>query len=202
MPRSMRNRLTLGTIMSLPLIEPLDRVVVDGLPTCSATLTIIQLLGRVDRVDLGNALDSATRARLTAPSVVHRRLIELGRQGRHGVRELDKLMESAGVESWLERRFLAAIRRAGLPEPNRQRVYRSDGRHVARVDFDFEPVPLVVEVGGRRGYMTAAERRRKERRRNELQLLGKTVYFFTTEDVRDDERYVLATLRSALGLAA
>lgn len=49
--------------------------------------------------------------------------------------------------------------------------------------------------------MSYEDRHRQERRRNELQLLGKTVYFFTTEDVAD-ERYVIETLRTGLGLAA
>ncbi len=199
--RSMRNRRTPGIVMSTPAIEPLDRVVVDGLPTCSPTLTIVQLLGREGPVEVGNALDSATRRRLTAPSVVRQRLERLGRQGRRGVCAFDEVMRSGGVESWLERRFLAAIRRAGLPEPLLQRVYRKDGKHVARVDFDFGGA-VVVEVGGRRGYLSAAERRRQEHRRNQLQLLGKTVYFFTTEDVQYDEVYVLTTVRSALELAA
>ena len=55
--------------------------------------------------------------------------------------------------------------------------------HIARVDFDFSPLPIMVEVGGKRGYMSSSERQRQERRRNELQLLGKVIYFFTTEDV-------------------
>jgi hypothetical protein len=70
------------------------------------------------------------------------------------------------------------------------------------VDFDFEPRPVLVEVGGRRGYLSADERRRQEHRRNQLQLLGKVVYFFTTEDVTDAGSYVIATLRGALGQAA
>ena len=65
----------------------------------------------------------------------------------------DRVMESAGVQSWLERQFLQLIERAGLPRPTLQRTYRHDGRHVARVDFDFEPWPVLVEVGGRRGYL-------------------------------------------------
>lgn len=77
-----------------------------------------------------------------------------------------------------------------------------DGKHVARVDFDFEPSSVVVEVGGRRGYMSNDERRRQERRRNELQLRGKVIYFFTTEDVVEDPGYVLRTLSAALGYAA
>ena len=89
----------------------------------------------------------------------------------------------AGVESWLERAFLRILRGTALPTPTMQRTYRRDGTHVARVDFDFAPLPVIVEVGGQRGYLSTTERQRQERRRNELQLLGKVIYFFTTEDV-------------------
>ena len=60
---------------------------------------------------------------------------------------------------------------------------------------------LVVEVGGRRGYFSADERQRQERRRNELQLRGKTVYFFTRHDVFDRPDYVLSTLHAAVAAA-
>jgi hypothetical protein len=83
-------------------------------------------------------------------------------------------LELGGVESWLERRFLELLDGQRLPQPTMQRTYRREGIHVARVDFDFTPLPIVVEVGGRRGYFTSSERRRQEHRRNELQLLGKT----------------------------
>jgi very-short-patch-repair endonuclease len=94
------------------------------------------------------------------------------------------------------------VRSAGLPMPAVQRVYKRDGRHIARVDFDFSPSPVIVEVGGQKGYLTRSERQRQERRRSELQLLGKVVYFFCYEDVTADIRYVLDTLHGALGRAS
>ncbi len=201
-PRSMRRRRTIGEVLSTSHLGPLDRCVVDGLPTTSATLTVIQLIGRADVRQLGNAFDSAVRKRLTAPAVVRRRLDELGRRGRTGVIAFDSLMESAGVESWLEREFLKLLDGQPLPKPAMQRKYHRDGVHVARVDFDFAPLPIVVEVGGRRGYFSSSERRRQEHRRNELQLLGKTIYFFTTEDVVDDPQYVTATLVAGIARLA
>jgi len=191
-----------GHVSSSPTIGPSDRCVVDGLPVTSGTRTVLELLGRVSPRELGNAIDSATRLGLTAPVVLERRLAELGRQGRQGVAAFDRVMQSAGVQSWLEREFLHLTAAAGIRPPSVQRVYRKDGRHVARVDFDYEPAPLVVEVGGRRGYLSADDRRRQERRRNELQLLGRTIYFFTTEDIVSDPGYVVATVRSALAVAA
>jgi hypothetical protein len=94
------------------------------------------------------------------------------------------------------------LKSAGLSRPKLQRTYRNDREHIARVDFDFHPVPVIIEVGGRRGYLSFDERRRQERRRNALQLLGKTVYFFTTEDVIETGPYVLDTVRAAIAQAA
>lgn len=197
-PRTHRFRRTVGTVTSSAELNGLDRTVRPGLPTTSGTRTVIELLGRVSQTALGNALDSAYRLGLTTAEAVERRLGALGRSGRAGVNDLDAVLELRGVQSWLERLFLELVATAGLPPPDLQRVYRRDGRHVARVDFDFTPLPLVVEVGGRRGYMSATERQRQERRRNELQLLARTVFCFTTEDVRDDPTYVIATLTEAL----
>jgi len=201
-PRAHRRRRTVGTVTSTADISRLDRIVVDGLPCTSGTRTVIQLLGRASEREVGNALDSGTRKHLTAPSVVRQRLDELGTQGRAGIAVFNRVMESAGVQSWLERQFLALIRGSGLPKPELQRTYRSDAVHIARVDFDFAPKPVIVEVGGRKGYLSFDERRRQERRRNELQLVGRTVYFFTTEDVVEDATYVLNTVRRGFGLAA
>lgn len=172
---------------------------VDGLAVTSATMTIVELIGHTSEDELGNALDSACRRRLTAPSVVDRRLVALGRRGRPGVEVFNRVMAGAGVESWLERQFVKLLDRLPLPTPTRQRIYRKGTRTIARVDFDFAPLNIVVEVGGRRGDMSAGERRRQEHRRNELQLGGKVIFFFTTEDVRDDPDYVAASLLEAFG---
>jgi hypothetical protein len=201
-PRRERGRTVVGSVTSTLEIGRLDRDLVDDLRVTSGTRTVVELAGRVSERELGNAIDSAVRFGLTSPVVLRQRLEELGRSGRSGVVMFDRLMESAGVQSWLERQFLGLLRAAGLPRPAVQRIYRRDGRHVARVDFDFVPAPVIVEVGGRRGYLSADDRRRQEHRRNELQLLGKVVYFFTSEDVVEAAGYVTATLRTALAVAA
>ncbi len=201
-PSHHKDRRAVGRVSSSPAIGPLDRVFVDGLALTSGTRTVLELLGRVSERELGNAIDSAIRLGVTAPVALRRRLELLGRQGRHGVAAFERVMESSGVQSWLERQFLHLMRDAGVRPPAVQRIYRRDGVHIARVDFDFEPSPMLVEVGGRRGYLSADERRRQEHRRNELQLLGKVVYFFTTEDVVNDGAYVVSTVRGGLEQAA
>lgn len=199
--RRQRNARTTGEVLTTSSIDRYDRVRTDGLDVATGTRTIVSLIGRVDQRRLGNAFDSACRMRLTTPAKVDQRLDDLGRQGRPGLADYYEMRKAGDVESWLEREFLGTISGCGLPKPAVQRVYRRDGVHVARVDFDFAPLPVLVEVGGRRGYLSLAERQRQERRRNELQLLGRTVYFFTTEDVRDDKNYVRTTLQRALRAA-
>jgi hypothetical protein len=201
-PRSQRDRRTTGRVRSGPALLAADRTTVDGMVCTSAALTVIHLAGRGPRRAVGNALDSAVRLGLTTPEVVARRLALWRGHGAGGASLLDAVLVDAGVQSWLERRFLGLVRSAGLPAPTLQRVYRRDGRHVARVDFDFAPLPVVVEVGGQKGYLTRTERQRQERRRNELQLLGKMAYFFGYEDITEDEPYVVATLRAVLEVAA
>lgn len=181
-------------------IVALDRTVVDGLPTTSATRTIIELLADGTVEEACDALDSAIRMRLTAHAVIARRLDELGRRGRAGVALFDEIVRAGLVESGLERRFVHVVRTAGLPEPIVQRRYRLDGVGTVRVDYELPGTPIVVEVGGRRGYLSAGERQQKERRRNALQLHGKVVYFFTTADVTEAPDRMVATLAAALDL--
>jgi len=197
-PRSYRSRSTSGTLRVSGTLERKDWTVVNGLRCTSATRTVIELLATATLDEAGDALASATRMRLTAPAVVERRLTELGRSGRAGVAAFDELLRASVVESGLERQLLRVVAGAGLPQLVLQQRYRLAGLGVARVDFELAGLPIVVEVGGRRGYLSAGERQRQERRRNQLQLLGKTVYFFTRHDVFDRPADVIATLHAAV----
>jgi len=111
---------------------------------------------------------------------------------------IDRLLPDTGGHSWLERRFLALVRQAGLPRPHTQVVHRQGDRTVARVDFLWEAEDVVVEVSGRRGHASDAERAKDAQRRNELQDLGRLVYEFTHGDVVERPAYVAETVRAAL----
>lgn len=199
-PRSYRSRRTVGELHTVPSLERLDRVVVDGLACTSTTMTVIQLLAHASKDEAANALDSGCRQRTTGVPFIRRRLDSLGRLGRAGVAVFEQVVAEGVVESWLERKFLAVLRAAQLPLPAAQRRYTLAGFGVVRVDFEFAPLPVVIEVGGRRGYLSFAERQRQEQRRNALQLDGKVVYFFTRDDVVNRPGYVAATVVAALGV--
>ena len=197
-PRSDRHHQTLGMVRSTRDISTLDRVSIDGLASTSATRTVIELLAIGSVESIGDALDSAVRKRLTAHAVIQRRLDELGRRGRDGVAMFGEVVRAGLVESGLEREFVSLIGRAGLPTPVLQRRYELPGVGPVRTDFEFLTFPIVVEVGGRRGYFSAAERQQKQRRCNALQSAGKIVYFFTTDDIRQRPDEVIAVLWGAL----
>jgi hypothetical protein len=198
LPRSQRRRLTTGAVRSGPPVHRFEIVRVRDFPCTSAALRIAHLAAEVSERELANALDSAVRLRLTSVDLLTRRLTVQREKGIPGMQFRDRVLTEAGVESWLERRFLRLVKETSLPLPLLQRVYRQGGRHVARVDFDFAPLPFVAELAGQRGYLTRRERQRQERRRNALQLAGKAAYFFTYEDVVEEPVVVLDTLRSAV----
>jgi Protein of unknown function (DUF559) len=185
------------TATCLPRI---DRVTVAGFPCTSATRTVLDLArARVPRVRLEAAIDSAVRSGASSPSVLATRLAALRSPGRWGVRLLDELLVDSGGHSMLERRFLALMRQAGLPRPRTQVVHHRDGRTYARVDFLFDAHGVVVEVSGRQGHASDADRAKDAQRRNELQDEGRKVYEYTWEHVTKRPEYVVSTMRARLG---
>jgi hypothetical protein len=176
-------------------LPDIDRTSVRGFRCVSATRTIIDLArGRIGRFRLESAIDSAVRSGASAPLVLERRLGDLRSQGRWGVRLLDRLLVDTGGHTMLERRFLEVTREAGLPRPTPQVIFQRDGRTYARVDFHFRPYDVVVEVSGRKGHSSPAERARDAQRRNELQDAGQRVYEYTWEDVTERRGDVARTL--------
>lgn len=188
-----------AVVHSTGSVGPNDIVMVDGLPTTSATRTIIDLANiRVARPVIEASIDSAVRSGLSAPIVLERRLGELRRRGRWGCRLLDDLLVDSGGHTPLERRFLRLVRRAGLPRPRCQVVHRRGSRTVARADFCYDDLDLVIEVSGSHGHSSPAERAIDAQRRNELQELGRTVLEYTSHQVNRNPDVVAASVEAAL----
>lgn len=183
-------------------LDRIDRVTIEGLPATSATRTIIDLAAVCSAKQLEVALDAGVRDLLTTEAFLYRRLAQLDLGHRRGSATLRELL-SDGIRchSELERAFAQLVRRAGLPRPVPQQVFRHDGRFVARVDFSF-PNGLVVEVHGRKPHATGHQQQRDLERTNELSLVGEAVLQFTTSDVYERPDYVLATVARGLDRAA
>ena len=145
------------------------------------------------------AIDSAVRSQASSPLVLERRLSAWRGPGRWGARKLDELLIDSGGHTLLERRFLQLMRKAGWPCPRTQVIHRRGGRTFARVDFIFEEQSVVVEVSGRKGHASDAERAQDAQRRNELQDVGRKVYEYTYHQVTREPDYVIRTMRERLG---
>ena len=184
MPRTRRHSGAPFRVHSTERFPPIDRVKIDGYPCTSATRTIIDLArASIPTVRLEAAIDSAIRSGASAAVVLAKRLADLRGPGRWGARKLDDLLVDSGGHTLLERRFLELMRTAGLPRPTTQVVHRDGGRTFARVDFLFDPFDVVVEVSGRKGHASDAERAKDAQRRNELQDIGRKVYEYTYHQV-------------------
>ena len=180
-------------------LDAIDHVVVDGFRVMSATRTVFDLaLAHAHPARIEAAIDSAVRLQLSSPEVLARRLSALRGSGRWGCRLVEGMITDSGGHTHLERRFLELVRETGLPTPRKQVVFRSDGRHIARVDFFFEEFQMVVEVSGQQGHASPAERARDAQRRNELQDLGVRVFEYTFDDVTKRSEMVRRTLLARL----
>jgi len=80
-------------------------------------------------------------------------------------------------------------------------VHRAGSRTIARVDFLFDH-GVVIEVSGRLGHSSDAERGGDAQRRNELQDIGRRVFECTWRDVTERPGYVATTLRERLAEVA
>lgn len=195
LPRSGRGRSGALVVHTSGHLGPTDAVTVSGLRVTSATRTIIDLARlRVPPTELEAAIDSAVRMGLSSPVVIEHRLGEIRGRGRWGCRRLDELLVDSGGHTRLERMFLRLVRQWGLPRPRTQVVHRRGGRTVARVDFLFDPYPLVVEVSGQHGHSAPAERTADVQRRNELDEIGRQFVEFTWHHVDRQPGYVRTTL--------
>ena len=197
-PRSQRDRETLGVVHSFVRVGLIDRCEVGAFPCTSAARTIIDLAGSCTKSELESAVDSAIRSGATSGQFLAQRLASLRHRGRPGVVNLDQVLVDVGGTNRLERRFLALCRRAGLPRPACQVIHRRGDQTVARVDFDFAPSSLVVEVEGQVAHASPRQRQRDAQRRRELTFLGRVVFSFTFEDVFERPEMVEREVRREL----
>jgi very-short-patch-repair endonuclease len=165
-------------------LGPADRDIRDGLAVTSVARTLLDLGDGVRRTAVDAALADARHRRLVTPAWMWRTLDRLAVPGRRGVATLRDVLErcdpsQAPTESALEDGFLRVVRRYGHPMPTRQ-VWVDD----MRLDFHFEPWPLIAEVDGGRWHSSEADRRRDRRRDNRVRGQGLYVVRFNWNDIR------------------
>lgn len=173
-----------------------------GLPITTAERTVIDIARRAGRRYLLAAVDSGIRDRVLDEDRLHRRIVALRSQGKHGIPRLLDVLErremARGGESWLERRFLELLLDECLPQPLTQQVLDEVNGRQVRVDCRFPGTNVVVEVLGYAWHRTVLQMNRDAERMNALIAKGFHPYQFTYDQIVRDPASVARTVRAAL----
>ncbi|MGH8874020.1 MAG: endonuclease domain-containing protein, partial [Acidimicrobiia bacterium] len=159
--------------------------------TPARTLIDLGAVLRPERVE--EAVDFALREGLVSLPMLRWRHSELRGRGCRGAGVIAPILEARTVgrvpESRYEREFIRLARDLGLPDPELQYEIRSGGRVIARVDFAWPDLRIVVEIDGHLGHSTRQQRAHDATRENQIKLEGWQVFRFTTDQVfrRDPE---------------
>ncbi len=181
-----------------------DLTEVIGIPATSITRSLVDVGVPWGEGLASRALDEALRKQMTDLMAVANLLHRVARRGRRGAGVMRSILEdrmgwSGITQSQLEDEYLRIMRIAGVTLPVSQvRIIKRGGRTIARVDFVYPEVRLVIELDGERYHSDRDTFRYDRRRQNELIQEGYRVLRFTTWDVFAAPDYVVAQVVAAL----
>ncbi len=162
-------------------LSPADRTTCHNTPVTTPVRTLIDLATYLPPSPLEAAVSAADKWGLTNPDELRAALDGLEPR-RPGVAALRKTLDKRTfrlTDSELERRFMAIVRKAGLPLPE-------TGRYVnaLKVDFYWPDLGLVVETDGLRYHRTPAQQAKDRERDQAHTAAGRTPLRFTQAQVR------------------
>ena len=154
-----------------------DITTVRGIPTTSATRTLIDLGAVVPPATVEKALEAGLRQGRTSIWHLIERLDELGKPGRRGVATIRNILRSRDPRlvptgSELESMLSVLIANSHLPAPERQFNVYDDQGFIGRTDFAYSAHFLVLEVQSARWHLEKERWLSDMERRNRLTLLG------------------------------
>lgn len=189
---SPRRMLRGRTIRGYQRLLPADEVtIVDGIPVTTVSRTLLDLATVTDEQALTRAIEQAEILRLSDP------LSPAAVLERHaGTRGAGRLRAALGrplppiTRSDLERRFLTALSKAAVQEPETNVLVAG-----YEVDFLWRTKRVIVELDGRETHHTTAAFERDRARDRDLLTHGFRVARITWRQLHDDERAVMADMR-------
>jgi hypothetical protein len=190
------------------VLDDVDKVVVDGIPTTTIERTIFDLCRMCPEVVVDMAIDRA----LAREQIDHRRLVatesRLATRGRPGAAKLHRIVArrsdgAATPESAAERQLARALVDQGLPDPEVQYVIRdTDGRLVARCDLAYPQWRIVIEYDSVQEHTGRGALLRDSARRNAIAALGFTPVVATVDDLRNGAVRLASVIRQIRDRAA
>jgi very-short-patch-repair endonuclease len=173
-------------------LDPEDVIDVEGIRITTVPRTILDLAELVTPRSLAIVLERAEQ--LDVFDLRQLRATIARNPGRHGAKALTEALDTeAPSKEELQRRFLALVRGAGLPEP--QREAQIGPYHV---DFLWPQARLAVETDGRAWHDTRAAFERDRRRDLDLAARGIQTLRVTWRMVTRQGSALVATLRSSV----
>ena len=174
-----------------------DRITYDGIPVTSVHRTLLDYAEVARRQQLRLAIEAADRRELFDLRAMDACLAR--NPGRHGQKPLKAtLAELRGPAPWtrseLERRFLALIREAGLPEPQVNVLVAGE-----LVDCFWPEHGVVVELDSWEFHKGRVQFENDRARDIKLQLAGCRVFRVTQPRIEFEPRKLLADLVAMLG---
>ncbi|HEY3096691.1 MAG TPA: DUF559 domain-containing protein [Acidimicrobiia bacterium] len=176
---------------------------IDRIPLTRPLRTVLDLGVVFDGDRLEELFEDGLRRGWFSTKGVWRRWEQLGGVLRPGGRVVRAVLErkSAGERpagSILETRFRQLLRRAGLPSPVSQyEVYDGD-EFIARVDFAYPELGVVIEVDGEERHAGRSSRKFDAQRERRLVVLRLRVLRFHWDDVHKNPEAVARDVRAVL----
>ncbi|MGI8517602.1 MAG: DUF559 domain-containing protein [Acidimicrobiia bacterium] len=183
---------------------PADVQLITGIPSTTPARTMADVGIPWGGTFAGRCLDEAVRLGLTTDQEVAAVVHRVGRKGRNGVGPIRLVLMTrlgwAGLtESQIESECVRILQAAGVDLPDPQiTIRRKDGKVIARVDFVFREVMLVIQIDGWAYHSDRRSFRSDRRSQNAMVLQGYRVLRFTAFDVMAAPEYVVAQVVAAL----
>lgn len=174
-------------------------MLVDGIPTTTASRTLLDLLLRADRLTAVWACESALRNGLLSPNELGL-CIERGAR-RRGIKRARRRYQLIDVrsESPLETGVRLVFADFRLPAPRLQiPVLRPDGSVMYRIDLGYEDHKVGIECDGRGVHEQPTALFGDRERQNAVLNAGWRLLRFTWSDYRNRPRYIAATTAQLL----
>ncbi len=179
-------------------IDPRDVTVHRGMPISTVARVCLDVAPSLSRSRFEQMLGRAESLRLYDLRAFEELLERCG--GHRGRGRFARAIghEPALTANQLERRFLHAVRRAGLPRPIVNEPLDVVDHPEIRPDFHWPAQRVIAETDGRATHLTRAAFQRDRRRDAALAADGYVVVRFTYEDVRDEPATVAARIAAVL----
>jgi hypothetical protein len=177
-------------------LHPADRTTVDGIPVTSVHRTLLDYAETARPRELQWAFEAYDRMDLLDMRKID--AVIARNPGRRGIKALNALTAkyrgpAPDTRSGNERRFLALMREAGLPEPSANVVVAG-----IVVDFFWPEPRLVVEVDSYTYHHTPADRAEDRRKERTLRAGGCEVRRVMDTELTDEPAAVVAEVTAAL----